>query len=845
MSSLPAAHYQTHTSKKGGSGRHSNNTARGGRTEEDGDLEFYESESVYTHSTRGSLSQKGSHMLKSGGHSRAESRSDVGMGVDVAQEDMSMWIECSTPSGQLYYYNEATKMVQWNNPHVSHQQHVASYPKYFASGHDTGLPNVATESTNTYMHRRGVLTTESVPFAKDSLKSDGPNDVDEDDSVSDLSSGSESRQRRSRSHDKRKKGRDYGRQRRMPRHSGLANGGVTTTLPKQYSETLERVKAHSESDAVSRVSGSRKWRNLLGGNSVASNRSGGQLSTISKDLPQMHPRSLEVWNRFFENALKAKADPDAPDRRIFNLPVMARNEWPLPLGESEFANMIDTITMQSPGNARDNNMNIALLYAILEGDMVVAERLLQLGADPNATDQLGRTPMHYVAKTGLVDAAAMIFNNGGDPDQADEHLNVPLHTACIFGSRRVVRYLLESAVAVDSVDLDGNTAMHFCAHAELEATNCCKLLLDYEAKPATLNAYGQTALDYARKVHNDQIVDPQLGSGLSAYLHLLHRIYTELNLIDEPKTQQDFAIGATKATLQDRTDSSVSQRSQTQQHVPVPLSGSMEREARTRYWAVHPPPAPLPVVSSPPAKSPNRNKPAWTGNLTVALSTPVKGDDEIVQPHSEQRGASPAAAIASRRASPSSVPARHIDDVQPTLKVNPSDAASVYRSVTISPRGTPVRTDVSTEATVNANTPRHTARTTSSVVPAQNIVDDNWMRDVGQRLWDRMGTTSIGEAQLGHVTVGAQHLVRQDIGSEIDSSENIHIGANAESKIAMNAKNNNFAEGSSVGEAVVGGLWATASSLIGVTLSMFQGDVSSDAQQSEMSPEAIGREKRS
>ena len=54
--------------------------------------------------------------------------------------------------------------------------------------------------------------------------------------------------------------------------------------------------------------------------------------------------------------------------------------------------------------------------------------LLDRGAEPNAADQLGATPLHYAAVEGHKAVVQLLMSRGADPNLADHGGKIPQHT---------------------------------------------------------------------------------------------------------------------------------------------------------------------------------------------------------------------------------------------------------------------------------------------------------------------------------------------------------------------------------------------------------------------------------
>ena len=81
--------------------------------------------------------------------------------------------------------------------------------------------------------------------------------------------------------------------------------------------------------------------------------------------------------------------------------------------------------------------------ACTKGDIADVTRLLKEGHNPNAFDELGRTPLHYAAQHGHLDVMRLLLDSGADVNAHDESVigdTVLLHVAsnCSFEVAKVL-----------------------------------------------------------------------------------------------------------------------------------------------------------------------------------------------------------------------------------------------------------------------------------------------------------------------------------------------------------------------------------------------------------------------
>ncbi|MFZ4762866.1 MAG: ankyrin repeat domain-containing protein [Alphaproteobacteria bacterium] len=83
-----------------------------------------------------------------------------------------------------------------------------------------------------------------------------------------------------------------------------------------------------------------------------------------------------------------------------------------------------------------------LHQAAEKGDVNLIYLLLEHGADVNARDQMGRTPLFYIF-TGTPEAANLLLHSGADPETVNQQNSTPLHTAIYFSNPDMVELLLQ------------------------------------------------------------------------------------------------------------------------------------------------------------------------------------------------------------------------------------------------------------------------------------------------------------------------------------------------------------------------------------------------------------------
>jgi ankyrin repeat protein len=159
------------------------------------------------------------------------------------------------------------------------------------------------------------------------------------------------------------------------------------------------------------------------------------------------------------------------------------------------------------------NVEPEIFEAVKSNQSLRLRALLQEGADPDARDETGETPLTWAANLGHTAVVKDLLAAGADVDAAGPRfLSPPLMLAARIGARGIVALLAVHA-ALDAVDAAGTTALMRAVERpegvvkpQARIAAIVKTLLDLGADPNVQDMGGNTALMWAVRWGNPEAI---------------------------------------------------------------------------------------------------------------------------------------------------------------------------------------------------------------------------------------------------------------------------------------------------------------------------------------------------
>ncbi len=144
----------------------------------------------------------------------------------------------------------------------------------------------------------------------------------------------------------------------------------------------------------------------------------------------------------------------------------------------------------------------ALLDAAFICDLLKVRELLAGGADPDARDDDGRTPLFSAVLGGSIGLVGLLLESGADVNARDHHGFSALHFAAQEDLPEMARLLLAKGADANAQDEDGASVLWRAIFSTRGPTDVLEALLAAGAKPDLPTKAGESARALAARLGN-------------------------------------------------------------------------------------------------------------------------------------------------------------------------------------------------------------------------------------------------------------------------------------------------------------------------------------------------------
>jgi len=148
-----------------------------------------------------------------------------------------------------------------------------------------------------------------------------------------------------------------------------------------------------------------------------------------------------------------------------------------------------TITPQQ----NDERLNQALAFAVIDGNLDVVKLTLSRGAEINAKDEHGWTPLFHAIKHGELEIASYLLENGAEVNLISFLGTTPLRLASAQGDIDMFKLLLTKGADANLTGDDGYTPLHRAAE-DSKNVEVVRMLISHGAKVNAKSRDGRTPL---------------------------------------------------------------------------------------------------------------------------------------------------------------------------------------------------------------------------------------------------------------------------------------------------------------------------------------------------------------
>ena len=178
--------------------------------------------------------------------------------------------------------------------------------------------------------------------------------------------------------------------------------------------------------------------------------------------------------------------------------------------------------------ARDDRGHTPLGHAVLHSNEACVAHLLKCGANVEVRDKQGKTPLH-LSFSNLDNSAicAHLLTHGANVEARDERGWTPVMQACSFGNQACLAQLLKyrADIEIRSMNLSQTALMIAAIGNSSGCAGCVAQLLKFGADIEAKDTNNGTALHAAAFAGNIEVVKILLGHGANPFARKARRIF--------------------------------------------------------------------------------------------------------------------------------------------------------------------------------------------------------------------------------------------------------------------------------------------------------------------------------
>lgn len=164
--------------------------------------------------------------------------------------------------------------------------------------------------------------------------------------------------------------------------------------------------------------------------------------------------------------------------------------------------------------AKDNSGRTPLRVAVDRQQIRVVEFLIEKGAEVQTKDNNHSTPLHAAGAGGVTPIVRLLIKNGASVNAKDNSKFTPLANAALNqGNQTIMKMLIDAGANVNEKVVFGGNILHNLAQYHREDPDVYRFLIDNGADINAKDKYGKTPLDHARQRNMSKVVDFLVSRG--------------------------------------------------------------------------------------------------------------------------------------------------------------------------------------------------------------------------------------------------------------------------------------------------------------------------------------------